>query len=212
MKDSEWKEEDVVLISALEHYSYCPRQCALIHMERTYDENIYTMRGNLLHERADSGEAETRADVRTERAVPLWSDRLGLAGKADVIEFHGQIPFPVEYKVGPRREWGHDDVQLCAQAICLEEMTGQQVEKGAVYHHKSRRRREVEFKNDLRQKVETMTREIRDMLRKNLVPLPKADKRCDKCSLKQACLPHMIADTRRFAQMRQELFKTENKE
>ena len=212
MEDREWKEEDIVLISALEHYSYCPRQCALIHMERTYDENIYTMRGNLLHERADSGEAETRADIRTERAVPLWSDRLGLAGKADVIEFHEETPFPVEYKVGPKREWGHDDVQLCAQAICLEEMTGKQVKKGAVYHNKSRRRREVEFKNDLRQKVETMTREIRDMLIKNLVPLPKADKRCDKCSLKQACLPHMIADTGRFAEMRQELFKTESKE
>src|SRR3989337_2212506 len=94
-----WDETDLVMISALEHWSYCPRQCALIHLERTYEPI-----------------GEVQDGVRVERALPLWSKRLGLVGKADVVEFHGETPYPVEYKHGPRRQWGHDDFQLCAQA------------------------------------------------------------------------------------------------
>src|SRR6266567_8319359 len=138
-------EEDIepIMISALEHYSYCPRQCALIHIEQTFDENIYTLKGHIAHERVDQTITRNEEDMRIERAVPLWSRRLGLVGRADVVEFHGEAPFPVEYKVGPRRKWGHDDLQLCAQALCLEEMTGQEVRHGAIYYHGSRRRKEV---------------------------------------------------------------------
>src|SRR6266446_5838641 len=149
-----WDESELVMISALEHYSYCPRQCALIHQEQTFDENLYTLRGRAVHKQVDEPEAVVEKGVRVERALPLWSNRLGLVGKADVVEFRGDTPYPVEYKHGPRREKEHDDLQLCAQAVCLEEMTGQNVPKGAIFHHSSRRRREVEFTSALRAKVE----------------------------------------------------------
>src|ERR671921_686889 len=125
-----WLEEDIVLISALEHYSYCPRQCALIHVERVFDENVFTLRGRRAHERADAPNTTGENGVRIERALPLWSDELGLNGRADVVEFpaDGGI-VPVEYKHGPRRERKHDDLQLCAQALCLEEMLGARVER-----------------------------------------------------------------------------------
>ena len=127
--------DDPIMISALEHYNYCPRQCALIHVEQTFDENLYTMRGRAVHDRADEVVTELQEGIRIEKALPLWSKRLGLVGKADVVEFHGELPYPVEYKHGPRREREHDDLQLCAQALCLEEMTGKAVPRGAIYHH-----------------------------------------------------------------------------
>src|SRR5262245_39196910 len=148
-----FSESDLVMISALEHWSYCPHQCALIHLEQTFDENIYTIQDHMLHEGVDEETGELRGSVRIERAVPLWSKRLGLVGRADVVEFHGQQPFPVEYKTGPRRKWGHDDLQLCAQALCLEEMTGQTVLRGAIYHNGSRRRCEVVVVDELRQRM-----------------------------------------------------------
>ena len=120
-----WSDDDLIMISALEHYSYCPRQYALIHQEQTYDENLYTLRGRAVHKQVDEPEYEVAHGVRVERALSLWSDRLGLIGRADVVEFHGATPYPVEYKHGPRRQKEHDDLQLCAQALCLEEMTGQ---------------------------------------------------------------------------------------
>ncbi len=143
-------DDQLVMISALEHWSYCPRQCGLIHLEQTFDENLYTLRGRHLHERVDRPLGETQHDVRVERAVPLWSDRLGLIGKADVVEFHAETPYPIEYKHGKRRRWGHDDLQLCAQALCLEEMTGRQVPEGAIFYGGSRRRKPVVFDDALR--------------------------------------------------------------
>ncbi len=128
-----------VPISALEHFSYCPRQCALIHVEQTYEENLYTVRGRLAHERVDEGDTSSRAGTRTLRGVPLWSFHLGLRGKADAVELHPAGPFPIEYKVG-RRHGAHADVQLCAQALCLEEMLGVPVPRGAVYYGALRRR------------------------------------------------------------------------
>ena len=123
-----------VPISAIEHSSYCPRQCALI-QEQTFEENVYTVRGRLSHERVDSGDVETRPGVRVLRSLPLWSERLGLRGKADVVELRpSEPPFPVEYKVG-RRHPPHADLQLCAQALCLEEMLGVEIPDGAVYSY-----------------------------------------------------------------------------
>ena len=199
-------EDDPVMISALEHYSYCPRQCALIHVEQTFDENLYTLRGRAVHERVDEPVGEFQEGVRVERGLPLWSKRLGLIGKADVVEFHGATPFPVEYKHGSKREREHDDLQLCAQAICLEEMTGKSVPRGAIFYHSSRRRREVEFTEALRSEVETATDEIRKMMAEKTLPPPVNDSRCRHCSLKESCMPAVVGEKARAAALLRDLF------
>lgn len=188
------EDDDPIMISALEHWSYCPRQCALIHVEQTFDENLYTMRGQAVHKRVDEPESEIVDGVRVERAVPLWSKRLGLIGKADVVEFHGEMPYPVEYKHGPRREKEHDDLQVCAQAMCLEEMTGKEVPRGTIYHHSSRRRREVVFTAELRRHVEEAIAGIRQMLGSGTLPPPVNDRRCEHCSLRESCMPSVIGE------------------
>ena len=192
-----WTDDDLVLISALEHWRYCPRQCALIHLERTFDENVYTLRGRLLHRKVDQEDHEVRDGVRIEYALPLWSDRLGLIGKADVVEFHGLAPYPVEYKVGRRRSSQAVAVQLCAQAICLAEMTGQPVPRGAVYHHGSRRRREIVFTPGMCAEVEQIVPAVRRMLAGGRLPPPAADARCRLCSLRESCTPDLAGITGR---------------
>jgi CRISPR-associated exonuclease Cas4 len=150
-----WDEAEIVPISALEHYAYCPRQCALIHIEQVYEENVYTLRGVALHERVDQAASAWDEGLRLEYALPLWSVRLGLIGRADVVGFLPDgTPYPIEYKSGKRKVKYHDDVQLCAQAMCLEEMLGVAVPRGAIYYHASRRRREVTFDAALRQLTE----------------------------------------------------------
>lgn len=198
--------EDPIMISALEHFSYCPRQCALIHIEQTFDENLYTLRGQAVHKRVDEPESEIVDGVRVERAIPLWSKRLGLIGRADVVEFHGNVPYPVEYKHGPRREHEHDDLQLCAQAICLEEMTGKPVPRGAIYHHSSRRRREVVCTAALRSRVEEAVTQIRAMIEAKTLPPPVNDARCRHCSLIEACMPSVIGEQQRAAALVRTLF------
>jgi len=205
---SEWDDSELMMISALEHYSYCPRQCALIHQEQTYEENLYTLRGRAVHERVDEPEWTVEKGVRVERALPLWSHRLGLVGRADVVEFHGDVPYPVEYKHGPRREKEHDDLQLCAQALCLEEMTGQSVPKGAIFHHSSRRRREVEFTPTLREKVEQSVAEIRALLASSVLPPAVNDARCKHCSLQDSCLPSVVGEKIRLKRLENALFAT----
>lgn len=178
-----------VMISALEHYSYCPRQCALIHVEQTFTENVYTIRGGHVHERVDDAGDENRPGVHREYALPLWSEALGLTGRGDLVEFTPEGPYPVEYKSGKKRRWGHETIQLCAQALCLEEMTGQPVTRGAVYYRASRQRREVEFDEGLRQQVAEMTRAVREMLASGELPAPINDARCANCSLIETCMP-----------------------
>jgi CRISPR-associated exonuclease Cas4 len=184
-----WRDEDLVLISALEHWSYCPRQCALIHLEQTYDENIFTLRGNRAHERAHDESVGTEDGIRIARGLPLWSDRLGITGKADIVEWHGDTPFPVEYKVGKKRNWGHEVLQLCAQAMCLAEMLDRPVPAGAIYYVGSRRRRQVLFSADDYRIVETSVRDIRAMLEHDRLPPAIDDARCPNCSLVDACTP-----------------------
>ena len=197
---------DPIMISALEHWSYCPRQCALIHVEQTFDENLYTLRGRAVHKRVDKPETEKQDGVRIERALPLWSKALGLVGKADVVEFHGKTPYPVEYKHGSHREKEHDDLQLCAQALCLEEMTGQAVPRGAIYHHSSRKRREVVCAPELRAQVVQAIQAIRHMLASKQLPPPVNDRRCAKCSLQEACMPSVSAEGRRAGAVIRNLF------
>jgi CRISPR-associated exonuclease Cas4 len=203
--------DDAVPISALQHYSYCPRQCALIHMEQTFDENLYTLRGRAVHEQVDTPESRLEEDVRIERALPLYSRRLGLVGKADVVEFAiNGTPYPVEYKHGPRRPSEHDDLQLAAQALCLEEMTSREVPVGAIYHHSSRRRREVEISPALRDMVKSMVPMIREMLQNSRLPPPVTDKRCWHCSLKDSCQPEAVAAKQRLHQLYSTLFTPED--
>jgi len=186
-------DEDLIMLSALQHWSYCPRQCALIHLEQAFDENVHTMRGNAAHERVDEPGFETFEGVRAERALPVWSDSLGLIGKCDVVEFYpdGRI-YPVEYKHGKKREKSHDDIQLTAQAMCLEEMTGKVITHGAIYHHGSRRRREVAITQELREQVKETVNAIRAMLASGKLPQPANDARCKECSLKEICQPEAV--------------------
>jgi len=199
-------EEIDIPISAIEHYSYCPRQCALIHVEQTYDENVFTIRGTLAHERVDAGEDTVRAGVRVARGIPLWSERLGLRGKADVVELTATGAYPVEYKVG-RRRGSHAELQLCAQALCLEEMLGAPVPKGAVFYHADRRRVEVEFTGPLRRATIAAIRAIRRMLREQSVPPAPNDARCPNCSLISVCLPSVVGEPARLRGLQGALFR-----
>lgn len=183
-------DNQTVLISAIEHYSYCPRQCALIHVERIFDENLFTLRGSMAHQRADEPSEEISGGIVEERGLPIWSERYGLYGKADVVEFHpdGSI-CPVDYKHGPKRQSVHDELQLCAQAMCLEEMLDRSVLHGAIYSSSSHARREVEFTPLLREKTLEAVEAIREMCGANGLPPPVNDARCPNCSLVVACMP-----------------------
>jgi CRISPR-associated exonuclease Cas4 len=189
-----WDEAAIVPISALEHYAYCPRQCALIHVEQVYEENVYTLRGVALHQRVDQAARAWDEGLRLEYALPLWSLRLGLSGRADVVGFLPDgTPYPIEYKSGKRKVKYHDDVQLCAQAMCLEEMLGVVVPRGALYYHASRRRREVTFTEPLRQLTEQIIYRTRQLLLSGRTPPPVNDARCPDCSLIRLCMPKVIA-------------------
>jgi CRISPR-associated exonuclease Cas4 len=206
---------DPIAISALQHWCYCPRQCALIHQEQAFAENVHTLRGQAVHARVDTPGLESRPGLRVERALPIWSDRLGLIGKTDVVEFAPDgTPYPVEYKHGSRNKATHiaacDDLQLAAQALCLEEMTGKPVEEGALYYATSRRRREVSISPALRAQVETAVTAVKTMLQGNRMPPPVDDDRCRACSLIDLCQPHAVASLQQHIQAeRSRLFDPE---
>ena len=203
-------DRDPIPLSALEHWSYCPRQCCLIHAEQAFAENIHTLRGQAVHKRTDEPGVETRPGLKVARALPLWCDRLGLVGKSDVVEFLSDgTPYPVEYKHGKKREKRHDDIQLAAQALCLEEMTGKAVPAGAIYHATSRRRREVAITAELRQAVETCAAEVRAALAASVLPPPVDDGRCRECSLADLCQPHAVAERAMQRAAAQSLFDPE---
>lgn len=199
---------DPINVSALNQYTYCPRRCGLIYLESEFSNNIHTARGNAEHERVDqSGYVTTREGARAEYALPVWSERLGLIGKCDVVEFwlDGNI-YPVEYKHGARKKRLNDDLQLVAQAMCLEEMTGKAITHGAIYHHGSRRRREVAITQELRGKVEETVNAIRAMMDSGTLPPPVNDSRCKECSLKEICQPDALAERHRLSSLREALF------
>ena len=198
-----------LMLSALEHYAYCPRQCALIHVEQSYEENVYTLRGNRDHRRADEPETEVRDDVRVERALPLYSDRFGLTGRADVVEFHEGTPYPVEYKHGTTRRHEPGRIQLCAQALCLEEMTDRDVPAGALYHTNSNRRQEIEMSESLRTDTREVIEAVRTQLRDQMVPPPVNDDRCPPCSLQQVCMPDAVDTETRQDRETDRLFTAE---
>lgn len=185
--------DGLVLISALQHYAYCPRQCALIHVEKVWDENLYTLRGQRVHQTVNTPGDELIEGIRVERAMPLWSHRLGLTGIGDVVEFlEDGTPYPVEYKSGARKVRAADSIQLCAQALCLEEMLARDVTQGAIFHYGSRRRRQVLFDQTLRSQTLATIEATRALLTNPRLPPPVADQRCPDCSLIDACIPYTI--------------------
>ena len=186
--------DDPVNISALNQYAYCPRRCGLIYLESEFSDNLHTARGNAEHERVDAIRHETTEGYRIETALPVWSDRLSLIGKCDVVEFlPNGTPYPVEYKHGARKKWLNDDLQLAAQAMCLEEMTGKAITHGAIYHRGSRRRREVVISQALRDMVEETVSAIRAMMDSGKLSPPVNDARCKECSLQEICQPQAVA-------------------
>ncbi|MFN4263283.1 MAG: CRISPR-associated protein Cas4 [Thioalkalivibrionaceae bacterium] len=198
-------------LSALQHWAYCPRQCGLIHLEQTFADNIHTARGQAVHHLVDTPGYEIKSGVRVERALPLWSDRLGLIGKADLVEFHpdGRI-YPVEFKHGAKRKKQYDDIQLAAQAMCLEDMLRRSITHGAIFHASSHRRREVGITPALRDLVIETAAAISAMLASGKLPPPVNDVRCKECSLREICQPQAIADRDQQRRLHQRLFKPED--
>lgn len=188
-------EDNYIMLSALQHYSYCPRQYALIHIEQVWDENLYTLRGLRVHQKVDIPDDDRIADIRVERALPLWSHRLGIRGIADVVEFGSDgIPYPVEYKSGTKKVRLADNIQLCAQALCLEEMLNCAIPIGAIYHAASKRRRVVVLDANLRSQTQATIIAIRQLVAIQQLPPPVNDQRCKDCSLIDACMPSALAD------------------
>ena len=206
---------DPLPLSALQHWAYCPRQCALIHVEQVFEENLFTQRGQALHQRVDDPGFELRDGLRVERALPLFCDRLGLVGKADVVEFLPDgTPYPVEYKHGSRHKRADiaacDDLQLAAQALCLEEMFGKAVPEGALYYASSRRRRIVVVDAELRAKAELAVAAVRRLLQSGEMPLPLDDEHCRACSLRDLCQPEALAPTPEHTAIRNSLFEVDD--
>ncbi|MDW8481316.1 MAG: CRISPR-associated protein Cas4 [Meiothermus sp.] len=182
-------------LSALAQYTYCPRRAALILLEGEWEDNEFTLRGARAHQQVDVPEGLLREGVWVERALPIWSERLGLSGRADVVEFVEGVPYPVEYKVG--RRWPRElarraaEVQLCAQALCLEEMFRVSVPEGALFSKASQRRRVVRFTPELRALTLSTLSALRKLLQQERLPPPAADERCRYCSLISVCMPHL---------------------
>ncbi len=202
-----FSDSDLLPLSALQHYIYCPRQCALIHLEQQWTENRFTAEGRAQHDRVDRPEHETREGVRYEYATLLRSLRLGLIGKADVVEFHlqpvagdlkSQISdlkspikvYPVEHKRGRPKPTHCDSVQLCAQALCLEETLGMEIREGAIFYGLPRRRQPVEFTSELRAETEQTAAALHALIASKKTPPPEyIEKKCAACSLIETCMP-----------------------
>ena len=184
--------EPIVPISAIEHFVYCPPQRALIHADGVWDDNVHTARGKHAHRRVDSGNHKTERGKFVLRSIPLWSEVLGLSGRSDAIEIDDKTVYPVEFKSGSRHGLTAD-MQLCAQALCLEEMLDISVTKGAIFYSRNRRRVSVEFTPDLRNDVRLIIAEIRQQMESGLLPEAPNDRRCYQCQLLHHCLPGLTA-------------------
>lgn len=203
---SPWPEEDFLQLSGLQHFVFCRRQWALIHIESQWADNFRTVDGSLMHQNAhDESFREKRGDLLTVRGLAVRSARLGVSGQCDVVEFRkdpagvplrGQegrwLPFPVEYKRGRPNEHGADALQLCGQALCLEEMLGCAVPEGVLYYGETRRRQPVAFTAELRGRVESSLAEMHALYQRRYTPKVRPTKACNACSLKELCLPRLM--------------------
>lgn len=198
-------EQALLPLSGIQHFAFCRRQWALIHIENLWAENVRTVEGNILHERAhDDQFTESRGDVLILRGLRIASEKLGLSGTCDVVEFHQHpqgvalygregrwLPYPVEYKRGKPKEDDCDQLQLCAQAMCLEEIFVCDIPEGSLYYGETRRRQRVSFTPELRERVESMAAEMRAYYDRRHTPSAKPSKACNACSLKDLCLPKL---------------------
>lgn len=204
----DYKEEDYLMLSGIQHYIFCRRQWALIHIEEQWEENVRTVEGHLIHERAhDRFLSETRGNVIISRGMPVYSASLGISGECDVVEFHRNKDgitlagrdglyeaVPIEYKRGKEKEDDSDILQLTAQAMCLEEMLCCRIPNAYLYYNEMRRRVEIAITDELRKKVTDMLMEMHQMLDRRYTPKVKRTKRCNACSLKDICLPVLCSN------------------
>jgi len=185
--------EDFPPLSALNDLLFCARRCFLHRVEGLWVENAHTLTGSRDHKRVhQTKDSDSAAGGRVARGLRLVSHTLKVQGVADLVEFPGDVPYPVEYKRGKRRKWDNDDVQLCAQAICLEEMLGVVVPSGAIFHVKTKRRREVAFTPKLRHLTRRSADQLHLLLTLTVAPSPVLHKKCKECSLHSVCLPELL--------------------
>ncbi|NCS88095.1 MAG: CRISPR-associated protein Cas4 [Ignavibacteria bacterium CG_4_10_14_3_um_filter_37_18] len=188
-----YTEDDFIMISALQHYVYCPRQCGLIHVDDVWHENVFTVRGNILHEKVDTDTYETRGAVKTVRGLRIHSFVHGIVGRCDVVELKevktGKEVMPVEFKSGEPKEDSSDKVQLCAQVFCLEEMLATKIMQGAFFYGKIRRRNIVEIDDALRAETESIISAVREIVSTKKIPTADYSTKCRNCSLQDICQP-----------------------
>lgn len=201
-----YAEEDLLQLSGLQHFAFCRRQWALIHIEQQWKENLRTVEGDLFHRRAhDEQMRERRGDVLILRGLSVVSHTLGISGKCDVVEFRADpggvplcgeeglwVPFPVEYKRGAPKSHRADELQLCAQAMCLEEMLCYAISEGAIFYGETRRRMLVSFSTELRDQVRAMLEEMHQLYRRGHTPRVRRSRSCNACSLQEICLPALM--------------------
>jgi CRISPR-associated exonuclease Cas4 len=195
-----YSEENLLQLSGLQHIIYCPRQCALIHVEQQWDDNYFTARGILMHDKVHCEKMERKKGVIIERSIYLKSYELGLVGKSDVVEFHKTkegtfMPFPIEYKSGKAKKDDSDRVQLCAQAMCLEEMMNVKISQGAFFYGKTKNRLIVDFDDSLRSKTISTSRHYHELIESGETPKAEYNRKCDNCSIKEICLPKTFNKT-----------------
>lgn len=205
----EYSEDDFLMLSGIQHYAFCPRQWALIHIEQQWDENYFTITGSIMHEKVhDAGLIEKRKNIIITRGMSIYSRTLGIRGNCDVVEFHSDengitlsnyegtyLPIPIEYKRGKPKEHDADILQLCAQALCLEEMLVCEIPKGYLFYGETKRRVEVLFDDTLRESVKTSFQKMHEMLDRKYTPKVKTSKQCQSCSLNNICVPVLNKNT-----------------
>ncbi|MDY0082251.1 MAG: CRISPR-associated protein Cas4 [Ignavibacteriaceae bacterium] len=188
-----YTEDDFIMISALQHYVYCPRQCGLIHVDDVWQENLFTVKGDILHQKVDTDTYETRGSVKTVRGLRIHSFKYGLVGRCDVVEFkqtkNGEEINPVEFKSGEPKENISDKVQLCAQVFCLEEMLNTKISKGAFFYGKIRRRNIVDIDEELRTQTINIILAVRNIITSKKIPAAVYETKCRNCSLQSVCQP-----------------------
>ena len=201
----DYAEDNYLMISGIQHFKFCRRQWALIHVEQQWEENVHTIMGELMHKKVhDPYNTETRRDTLVVRALPVSSRIMGISGECDVVEFHKcedgiklyghrglYSVYPVEYKKGKPKLTEEDKLQLTAQALCLEEMFSTEIPEGAIFYGETRRRDVVEFHEELRLEVKRMFQEMHQYYDRNYTPKVKYSKACNACSLKEVCLPKL---------------------
>lgn len=198
-------DDGFILISGIQHFAFCPRQWALIHIEQQWAENVRTVDGGIFHERTHDEElTEKRGNMIVTRGLRIFSDKLGVVGQCDVVEFHRDVngiklngrdglwqPFPIEYKKGRPKEHNADELQLCVQAMCLEEMLACIISEGSLFYGEPRRRKQVELTQELRHNAKELLRQMLEYYQRGYTPRPKPAARCKACSLINICLPNL---------------------